>query len=173
MSNQTHARRKRVPLRLPPGFLHQRRSPSIWSAVSEIMGPHRGRAVVSPVCRKRLQMRKIVAREGCTCTPCRSVPARDRALSATHPHVRSPACTTRHRSACARRRPGGDGAEVTRAERASAATFEASEACWKKLLLRGARGSLLRGGRWAVPRCGELASPGQHHTAHLSPYSCF
>jgi hypothetical protein len=66
MSNQTHARRKRVPLRLPPGFLHQRRSPSIWSAVSEIMGPHRGRAVVSLVCRKRLQMRKIVAREGGT-----------------------------------------------------------------------------------------------------------
>jgi hypothetical protein len=76
MSNQTHARRKRVPLRLPPGFLHQSRSPSIWSAVSEIIGPHRGRAVVSPVCRKRLQMRKIVAREGGTCAPCRSVPAR-------------------------------------------------------------------------------------------------
>jgi hypothetical protein len=99
--------------------------------------------------------------------------AQSRAVSATHPHVRSPTCTTRHRSACARRRPGGDGAEVQRAERTSAAKFEVPESCWKKMLLRGARGSLLRGGRWAVPCCGEPASPGQHHTAHLSPYSFF
>jgi hypothetical protein len=76
MSNQTHARRRRVHLRLPPCFLHQRRRPSICSAVSEIMGPHRGRAVVSPVCRKRRQMPKNFAREGGTCAPCRSVPAR-------------------------------------------------------------------------------------------------
>jgi hypothetical protein len=29
-------------------------------------------------------------------------------VSATYPHFRAPACTTRHRSACARRRPGSD-----------------------------------------------------------------